>query len=104
MGRRHVAKRDARGVARERIDRLFELAESEALAGNDPRSKRYVSLALRIGERHKVRTGFKRRYCPACHLFFVPPRNLRVRVGKGRVTMTCLSCGHIVRYPVSRAG
>lgn len=104
MGRRHVTKRDARGLARERIDRLFELAEIEALGGNDSRSKRYVSLALRMGERHKVRAGHKRTYCSSCHMFFVPPRNIRVRVGKGRVTMTCLSCGHIMRYPTSGPG
>jgi ribonuclease P protein subunit RPR2 len=103
MGRRHVGKGDAKDIARERIETLFELAEKEALGGSQERAKRYVSLALRLGERHKVRAGHKRSYCPSCHAFFAPPRNLRVRTHRGRVSMTCLGCGHIIRYPVKKS-
>jgi ribonuclease P protein subunit RPR2 len=102
MGRRHVARRDAKDIARERIDRLFELAEQETISGNDGRAKRYVSLALRMGERHKVRTSHKRTYCPACHAFFLPPKNVRVRTRSGKVAMTCLGCGHVLRYPLNK--
>jgi len=103
MGRRHVGKRDAKDIAKERIDTLFELAESEALKGNSVRSKRYVSLALRMGERHKVRAGHKRTYCPGCLSFFVPPKNVRVRTGRGRLSITCLSCGNVSRYPLRKS-
>jgi ribonuclease P protein subunit RPR2 len=102
MSRRYVGKKDAKDIAEERIDRLFELAEKEALAGNMSRSKRYVSLALRMGERHKVRASHKRTYCGNCLSFFVPPRNVRVRTGRGRVSMTCLECGSVLRYPLKR--
>jgi len=102
MARRYVGKRDAKDIAVERIERLFGLAEEEALKGNQVRSRRYVSMALRMGERHKVRAGHKRTYCPECLSFFVPPRNVRVRTGRGRVSMTCLECGHILRYPLER--
>lgn len=104
MGRRHLGKRDAKDIAGERIDRLFELAEKEAKDGNDVRAKRYVELALRIGERHKVRAAHKRTYCPDCHAYFVPPRTVRVRTGRGRVSMTCLVCGNVARYPLAGAG
>jgi ribonuclease P protein subunit RPR2 len=103
MARRYVGKRDAKDIAAERIDRLFELAEEEALKGNQVRARRYVSMALRMGERHKVRASHKRTYCPECFTFFVPPRNVRVRTGRGRISMTCLECGHVARYPL-RAG
>jgi len=103
MARRNVGKRDAKDIAGERIEKLFRLAEREALAGNKERARRYVTLALRMGERHKVRHGHKRTYCPACHAFFVPPRNLRVRTGRGRISITCLECGHISRHPLARA-
>jgi ribonuclease P protein subunit RPR2 len=102
MARRYVGKRDAKDIARDRIDRLFALAEKEAATGNQGRAKRYVTLALRVGERHKVRAGHKRTYCPSCHAFYVPPWNLRVRTHRGRVSMTCLGCGHITRYPVNK--
>lgn len=103
MARRHVSKRDAKGIADERVDNLFELASQAAAEGNDPRAKHYVELALRMQERHKVPAKHKRRYCRECHAFFMPPRTVRVRTGGGRVSMTCLVCGHIQRYPIGRA-
>jgi len=104
MTRRHVGKRDAKGIAADRIEGLFRLAGSEARAGNHERAKRYVALALRIGERHKVRSGHKREYCPSCLAYFVPAANVRSRVGPGRVVITCLSCGHIQRLPLGKQG
>jgi len=100
MGRRHVGRGDAKEIARERIERLFELAEQEASAGKQPNAQRYVSLALKIGQRHKVRTGHKRTYCPGCHSFFIPPKNVRVRISRGKISMTCLSCGNVLRTPM----
>jgi ribonuclease P protein subunit RPR2 len=99
MSRRHLGKKDARGLAGERVARLFSLAEEEAVRGNDERARKYVSLALRMGERHKVPASSKRRYCPECHSYFIPPRNVRVRVRKGMVAMTCLVCGKVQRFP-----
>jgi len=100
MARRHLGKKDAKGIAADRIERLFELARTEAKAGKQDRAKRYVALALRIGERHKVRPGHKREYCPDCHAYFVPPVNVRSRTGERRVIITCLSCGHVLRLPM----
>lgn len=76
MARRHVSKRGAKDIAEERVDILFEEASSEARKGNDERAKKYVGLALRMSERHKVKASHKRTYCPECHAYFVPPRNL----------------------------
>lgn len=98
-----MGKRDAKDIAGERIDRLFGLAEGEARTGNDARGRRYVELALRIGERHKVRAGHKRTYCPECHAYLIAPRTVRVRTGRGRISMTCLLCGHVSRYPLTKA-
>jgi len=100
MARRHVSKRGAKDIAEERVDVLFEEAARAALSGDDAHAKRYVELALRMSERHKVRARHKRTYCPECHSYFVPPRTVRVRTGSGRVCMTCLSCGHVTRYPL----
>jgi ribonuclease P protein subunit RPR2 len=100
MSRRHVGKKDAKDIAKDRIDKLFDLARSEAVAGNMSRSKRYVALALRMGERHKVRSSHKRTYCGKCLSFFVPPWNVRVRTGRRRISITCLECGSVQRYPL----
>lgn len=103
MARRHVSKRGAKDIAEERVFVLFEEAAAEATRGDDARARRYVELALRMSERHKVKASHKRTYCPECHTYFVPPRNVRVRTRSGKVSMTCLSCGHVLRYPM-RAG
>jgi ribonuclease P protein subunit RPR2 len=100
MARRHVGKKAAKDVAEGRMETLFELASEEAARGGDERARRYVQLALRIGERYKVPSKHKRKYCPKCRSYFVPPRNVRVRTRDGKVVMTCLGCGHIIRYPV----
>lgn len=100
MARRHVGKKAAKDVAQGRMDTLFDLASREARHGADERARRYVQLALRLGERYKVRTKHKRKYCPECHSYFVPPRNVRVRTRDGKVAMTCLKCGCVIRYPM----
>lgn len=90
-----------RRIALERMEVLFRLAEKEALQRHAPRARRYVDLARRIGMRYNVRVPaeFKRRFCKECLAYFVPSVNARVRVGRGRIVITCLGCGAIQRLP-----
>lgn len=100
MGRRHLRKKEARSLAEQQMNRLFELAERSGRTGNDERALRYVSLALRMGERYKVPARHKRTYCPSCHAFFVPPRNVRTRTRGRRLSISCLRCGRVQRFPM----
>lgn len=90
-----------RRIAHERMEVLFGLAEKEALQGHAARARRYVDLARRLGMRYNVRVPpqFKRRFCKECLAYLVPSLNARVRVGRGRVVVTCLSCGSVQRLP-----
>lgn len=90
-----------RRLALERMEILFGLAEKEALQGHPARARRYVELARRLGMRYNARVPaeFKRRFCKDCLAYLVPSLNARVRVGRGRVVVTCLSCGAIQRLP-----
>ncbi len=90
-----------RRIALERMGILFGLAEKEALQGHAARARRYVDLARRLGMRYNVRVPaeYKRRFCKACLAYLVPSVNARVRVGRGRVVVTCLVCGAIQRLP-----
>ncbi len=90
-----------RRIALERMDVLLHLAEKEALARHEVRARRYVDLARRIGMRYNVRVPpeFRRRFCKKCLAYLVPSLNARVRVGSGRLTVTCLTCGSIQRLP-----
>ncbi len=90
-----------RRIALERMEVLFGLAEKEALQGHAARARRYVDLARKLGMRYNVRVppAFKRRFCKACLAYLIPSVNARVRVGHGRIAITCTSCGAIQRMP-----
>jgi ribonuclease P protein subunit RPR2 len=88
-------------IARERIAVLFREAEN-AFAEDPKRSDRYVALARRIAMRQRVRIPreFRRRFCHYCYTFLVPGANMRVRVHRGMVVVTCRACRRSMRYRV----
>jgi ribonuclease P protein subunit RPR2 len=90
-------------VAKERIRVLF-LQACEAFHEHPERSNRYVTLARRIAMRQRVRIDreFRRQYCHYCYAFLVPGRNMRVRVHRGNVVVTCGICNKKMRYRVVR--
>lgn len=88
-------------VARERIERLFELA-GEVHDENPERAKRYVERAREIAQKERVRmpAHLKRRFCDECGAYLVPGKNARVRLrsAKDHVVIRCLKCGATARY------
>lgn len=87
-------------IARERIDRLQELAERAAREDRPDRAREYVRLARRVAERNRLSlpTRFDRFTCDACDAYLLPGRNARVRTQNGHVVVTC-DCGTQARYP-----
>jgi ribonuclease P protein subunit RPR2 len=87
-------------IARERIQRLADLARNGTKAGHPERAREYVRRARRIAERHRLSLPkrFKRFTCDACDAYLVPGRNARVRTRDGHVVVTC-DCGAQARYP-----
>jgi len=90
-------------VARERISVLFKQAR-QAFHEHPGWSNRYVELARRIAMRQRVRIGheYRRQYCHHCYAFLVPGQNMRVRVHRGNVVVTCGICNKKMRYRVVR--
>ncbi len=88
-------------IARERIEILFEQARL-AFAEFPDLSDRYVFLARRIAMRQRIRIPreLRRQYCHNCNTYLVPGSNMRVRVHRGNVVVTCLSCNKHARYLV----
>jgi len=91
-------------VARERISVLFAQARL-AFPEHPERSNRYVAIARRIAMRQRVRIdrGFRRQFCHHCYAFLVPGKNMRVRVHRGNVVITCLECKKKTRIRVVRS-
>ena len=86
-------------IARERIEVLFEEAKG-AFSAHPERSNRYVDLARRIAMRQRIRIDreFRRQFCHHCYTYLVPGRNMRVRVHRGMVVITCLACNKKTRF------
>ncbi len=103
MGRRRN-KRLERRIARERVRRLFELAEEAAREGRRGRAHRYVELARKLAMR--AQTGlpsrYRRRVCQGCYAYLHPGSTARVRLRNGVLVTTCEACGHVNRFPYNR--
>jgi ribonuclease P protein subunit RPR2 len=91
---------DTATIARERIERLRELAREATVAGRPDRSRRYVRRARRIAERNRLSlpVEFTRFTCDRCDVYLRPGDNARVRLRDGHVVVTC-DCGQQARYP-----
>lgn len=94
-------KSEERDTAARRIDQLLAAAQAERKAGRGDLAQRYGELSLRIAQ--KYQTGLtapqKAALCRKCGA----PRSAatsRTRLSAGRVTVTCLACGHVARRPL----
>jgi ribonuclease P protein subunit RPR2 len=90
-------------IARERVGVLFHQAET-AFPAHPDRSNRYVELARKIAMRQRIRIDreFRRRFCHHCSSYLVPGQNMRVRVHRGNVVITCNICNKQTRIRVVR--
>jgi ribonuclease P protein subunit RPR2 len=93
----------AREISRQRIERLFSLADEE-YGAHPERSDRYVGIARRICTRMRIRMlrHLKAKFCKHCGSYLLPSAR-RVRLKDGIITETCLRCGRQLRRPYSPA-
>jgi len=99
-------KKILRRIVRERIIRLFQLAEENAEA-HPERARRYVELARKLSTKNKVPIPreWKRRFCKNCGAFWIPGKNVIIRTKprpQPHVEFICLECGARYRYPYLR--
>lgn len=102
MARRNKAEEKA--IAFERVARLVELAEQALREGRPARAHRYAELAWRVKTTYQLRgSRIDGRACRACHAFLHPGATARVRLTEGKLSVTCLACGHVRRRPLHPA-
>ena len=102
MSRRRISNDKIEKIAAERVSRLAELSQAALREGREDRARRYVTIAIRICQKTRVRMPEGFVFCKKCHLPLVPGINLRVRVVRERVISTCRGCGNIRRMPYIR--
>lgn len=99
---RQKQKEEANEIAKERIDRLFSLAEKAAAAGDLKRADRYVEMAWRIKLKFRARlTNYQKRlFCRKCLKFLADGKTGKYRTEKGNLVIRCLGCGDVQRVPL----
>jgi ribonuclease P protein subunit RPR2 len=92
-------------IAKERIEKLMELARKE-FEQRPERSERYVGLAKKIGMRYTVRLprDMKREFCKSCNVLLVPGRTSQVRIDsrKRAIIIKCKKCNRIYKIPYKK--
>ena len=99
--KRRISKTEQIRIAGRRINRLFRLAEKNALNGEIRLSNRYVELARKISMKNltPIPNAYKRRFCKHCYSYLLPTITCRVRISRGKVTVFCNNCKKYNRIP-----
>jgi ribonuclease P protein subunit RPR2 len=95
-------KKIKKTIAKNRILKLFNLAEKKALSGNIDLANRYVQVARKISMRQLVTipNEFKHRFCKHCYQYFLPDNNCRIRIHRSRLIIHCGNCKKFTRIPL----
>jgi len=92
-------------IAKNRIIKLFTLAERYAISERFDLANRYVEIARKISMRYLVPIPkkFKRRFCKHCYSYLLPDKNCRIRIHNNRVIIFCKNCGKFTRIPIKNS-
>jgi ribonuclease P protein subunit RPR2 len=97
-------KKHQKSIAKNRIIKLFKLAEKKALSGNLNLANRYIEIARNISMRNLVRipNNLKRNFCKHCYCYLLPHINCRIRLHDKRIIIYCKNCNSFTRIPLKK--
>lgn len=95
-------KKNQKRIALNRMQKLFQLAHSNAIAKNFELADRYVFIARKISMKYLVPipAEFKRRFCKHCYSYLLPSVNSRYRIHDKRLVIFCFNCKKYTRFPL----
>lgn len=98
----NLNKKNQKIIARNRINKLFELAEKNAHSNKLDLSNGYVELARKISMRYlvKIPKEHKRKFCKHCYNYLLPFVTGRIRIHRGKVIIYCYNCKKYSRIPL----
>jgi ribonuclease P protein subunit RPR2 len=98
----NVNKKNQKMIAKQRINKLFELADRNALSDRLFFSDKYVKLARKISMRYlvKIPREHRRKFCKHCYSYLLPPLTSRIRIHRGKVIIYCNNCKKYTRIPL----
>ncbi len=94
-------KENQKKIAKQRIKRLFTLAEKQAFNGKYNLSDRYVKIARKLSMKYLVPIPkeYKRFFCKHCYSYFHPDITCRMRISGGKIILFCKKCRKYTRIP-----
>ena len=98
-------KKNQKTIAKRRINKLFMLAEKNALSNKLNLANRYVELARKISMRYLVPITIKhkRRFCKHCYRYLLPHITGRTRIHRGKLIIYCYNCKKFTRIPLKKS-
>ena len=98
-------KKHQKLIAKNRIIKLFNLAEKKALTENLNLANRYIEIARNISMKNLVPipNNLKRRYCKHCYCYLLPSSNCRIRLHKKKIIIFCKNCNRFTRIPLEKS-
>lgn len=95
-------KKIQKTIARNRINKLFIMAEQNALSDRLNLANRYVELARKISMRYLVSIPkeHKRKFCKHCYQYLLPTVTSRIRIKGGKLVIYCHNCKKYTRIPL----
>jgi len=102
MSKKRITKKQQKNIARRRIDKLFEMAEENALSNNLKLANRYIEIARKISMRNltSIKKEQKHRFCKHCYIYLLPNITCRIRINRGKIITYCYNCLKYTRIPI----
>ncbi|UZE93671.1 MAG: ribonuclease P [Candidatus Pacearchaeota archaeon] len=91
-------RKEADKLILDNIWKLFMFAKKESKK-RPKLAKKYVMMVRKLAKRSNISLRkYRRKFCHKCNAYFVPGKNIKIRISKGKVSVKCLECGHYSRY------
>lgn len=99
MSKKRISAKAVRGIATERMGKLYSMSTEAAREGELWRAQRYIEIMTAISRRTKTPIPKEYRYCKGCRMPLSGPDTCRVRLSNHKVIITCGNCNLIKRIP-----
>ena len=100
--RKNINKQNQKNIAKQRILKLFDMAERAAHSSRLNLADRYVEIARKLSMKHLVPIPkkFKRSYCKHCYHYMLPGESCTIRIHRKKIIVHCFYCKKITRFPL----
>ena len=96
-------KDEASVIAKERVEKLFSLAEKAAIDSDMEHANRYIEMAWKIKLKFRLRLSKeqKRLFCKKCLSFLADGKTGSYRTENKQLVIRCNNCENVTRIPLS---